>query len=67
MSLEMYKILSSDSETELEAEVNEYLTRGWVPAGGVVARYVEWENDRKGYTESATTYYQAVWIDSARQ
>jgi hypothetical protein len=59
-----YQILTATTAKELAALVNEQIARGWAPCGGVSAStyYAQWENERKGYTESEerTEYAQAM-------
>ena len=62
-----YKILTSDTSSLLEQEVNNFLQDGWKLQGGIsVSQSFEtYENSRKGYTESDTdyTFVQAIIKD----
>lgn len=53
-----YKAVEGDTLDELNEEVNKLLLDDWEPFGGIAVTvlHTEWENSRKGYTESATTY-----------
>jgi hypothetical protein len=55
-----YRLLSADSDEELEAAVNGFIEDGYEPMGGVQVVYRSWTNERKGYDESSTWFYQAV-------
>lgn len=57
-----YVVILSDQLTELQETVMYRLRLGYEPCGGVTVICYEYENHRKGYTESATMYYQAVWL-----
>lgn len=56
-----YQVVLDDDCPSLETAVNELIAEGWEPLGGVTMQVVhrEWENERKGYTESRTDYYYA--------
>ncbi|HEY7767360.1 hypothetical protein [Longimicrobium sp.] len=55
-----YYVAQNDDLRTLEEEVSSLMDQGWVPTGGVAVVHRTWENDRKGWTESATTFYQAM-------
>lgn len=54
MKIEEYTILEADSLSALSEDVNKLIISGWVPQGGIsyTETREEWENERKGYTES---------------
>lgn len=54
----MYEILGADDIKILESEVRKAIADGWEPVGGVsvASHFEQWENERKGYTESETRY-----------
>ena len=54
----LYEILGAEDIKALEAVVRTAIADGWEPLGGVSvsSHYASWENGRKGYTESETTY-----------
>lgn len=56
-----YKFISEESGMKLEEVVNELMTSGWMPCGGVSVSVLHrtWENERKGYEESATEWVYA--------
>jgi hypothetical protein len=56
-----YILLEADSGFELQEKVNSCLPDGYFPQGGPLVLYTQWENERKGYTESSTIFYQAVF------
>ena len=58
---EPYLVLEAESLRELEDRVCGAVDEGYRPIGGVTILRVEWENERKHYTESSTGYYQAVF------
>jgi len=60
-----YEIATGESSDELVATVNEMIGEGWRPQGGVSATRYEWENDRKGYSESSWVWAQAMVRDDA--
>jgi len=62
-----YVILDAETPDELEKAVGNMLDAGFEPMGGVAVCHYQWENERKGYTESDTTYYQAVYKATACQ
>lgn len=51
--------MSKENGMELEKTVNALIKEGWIPLGGVSVSvlYRTWEDERKGYQESA-----AEWI-----
>ena len=58
--LKDYGIVVGSSAKNLSDQVNALMSKGYVPLGGVSVVYSTWENDRKGYQESETTYYQSM-------
>ncbi len=58
-----YKVIEAHSTEDLEEKVNGSMEAGFTPLGGVQVVYATWENDRKGYSESETTFYQAMVFD----
>lgn len=58
--LKDYLVVMASSATNLSDQVNALMSKGYVPLGGVSVVYATWENDRKGYQESETTYHQAM-------
>lgn len=59
-----YDVVESDSLVELIKTVQEKVDNGWKPQGGISATYIEWENERKGYTESYWMYFQAIFKEN---
>lgn len=57
-----YCVEVEDSLAELVEKVNSMIAIGYMPVGGIQVRTVEVE-DRKGYSEYSTTFYQALFID----
>jgi hypothetical protein len=55
-----YEVLVGTGD-EIDRLVSEAITQGWTPCGGVAVVWRQWENARKGYMESETMFYQAVW------
>ena len=55
-----YLVVSAGSVGELEDYVKEWIEKGYRPTGGVQILYRTWENERKGYQESDTEFYQAL-------
>ncbi len=55
-----YRVLEARSIEELEMMVNDAMALKFRPVGGIAVEIHEWENERKGGTESATWYYQAM-------
>ncbi len=59
-----YTVLTDCDQDGLSAQVDEHLGQGWELVGGVSVTgwREEWENERKGYSESETItiYAQAV-------
>jgi len=59
-----YKILQAEYAEKLSIKVNEAISNGWKPQGGVI--YFQdtetWTNERKGYQESNTdsSFFQAM-------
>ena len=53
-----YVILGAEDAKVLDELVNKAIADGWEPQGGVACSGVfqTWENSRKGYTESETSY-----------
>lgn len=58
----LYQIVYACSAEELEEMVNEQMKMGWAPLGGLQAMRYEWENDRKGYSESEWKFFQAMTL-----
>lgn len=59
----LYCVLERDSLQDLSEDVSDFLHKGWRCQGGVAAIHFQWENERKGYTESETSFYQALVRD----
>lgn len=55
-----YTILRADCASELAEAVNRKIKKGYTPIGGVSVIRYEWENERKGYTESELALFQAM-------
>lgn len=55
-----YILVEENSPDRLTERVTEYLKRGFKPLGGVAVAVVQYENERKGYNETAWTYAQAM-------
>lgn len=57
--LSSYRIATAWSPSDLEAEVSKLLAEGYFPQGGVAVAgvYQQWEDERKGYTESETLWH----------
>lgn len=64
MYLSDYKIIEGQSANDLAESVNAYMKDGYTPIGGVQVVTVCIMNERKGYEECDTTFYQAVAIKS---
>lgn len=56
----MYDVLEYENIEDLIEAVNEKMKDGWKPTGGIQVLHYEWTNERKGYTESSTNYFQAI-------
>lgn len=55
-----YRIIVDDNATNLTDSVNDLLAQGWVLQGGVSLVRYEYENARKGYTETEWVWAQAM-------
>jgi len=62
-----YRILSADNMAELEEDVNAHLADGWRCCGGVSLAAATYEVERKGYSETAYTFLQAVTLATAEE
>lgn len=62
--IKYYKVVEADSAEELQQRINNCIKAGFEPIGGisVCVHHTSWENERKGYeeTETSYTYCQAV-------
>lgn len=58
-----YTVVSADDLVVLVADVLKLMDRGYRCQGGICALHFDWENERKGYTESETMFYQAMVLD----
>lgn len=59
-----YEIASNGSQGGLVEDINDLIKDGWQPIGGISILHHQWENERKGYTEEETTFYQAILKNS---
>ena len=55
-----YKIITEDSSSILEEEINLHLKNGWTLWGGPQAVTYQWENPRKGNMEQWFLWWQAL-------
>ena len=62
MYLSNYKVIEGQSANDLATTVNAHMKDGYTPIGGVHVVTVCGMNERKGYEECDTTFYQAVAI-----
>jgi hypothetical protein len=60
-----YTVVVADSIEDLEGYVEGHAKDGWKPLGGIAIRAVTETNERKGYDETYTTYYQAMVKEAA--
>jgi hypothetical protein len=63
----MYQVFVRGTAEELEKAVNAAIAEGMKPQGGVSVAVLhhQWENERKGYTESSTDYsYVQAMVDA---
>lgn len=67
--MKAYMIAKHNYADDLAADVEALMRDGWEPLGGVAvtSHYEQWENARKGYTESETfvLYAQAMVRDES--
>ena len=54
-----YIVVSGSYIAELEDFAKEWMSRGYEPVGGLSILHRTWENERKGYSESDTNFFQA--------
>lgn len=59
-----YDIIESCDMDDLIGDVNDLVEKGWKPVGGVVIHHLEWMNERKGYKDNITWFYQTMLLDS---
>ena len=62
-----YDVLEACDLDELIEEVNEQMKAGWMPLGGFVIQHYKWTNERKGYKEAITWFYQTMLLDTERE
>jgi len=55
-----YDLLWADSICGLVARVNDAIHEGWKPHGTISISRYETTNERKGYTEITTEFYQPM-------
>lgn len=55
-----YTVQWAETLEELAKQVGYAMQSGYVPQGGIFVLRSEYENERKGYSESETIYYQAM-------
>ena len=55
-----YRVVEANSVEGLVAAVNAAMDEGFGPTGGVVLNHLTWTDERKGYEESETWFYQAM-------
>jgi hypothetical protein len=56
-----YDVIAEDNLGSLIESVNKATADRWKLQGGIFILHRQWENERKGYTQSETIYYQAVF------
>ncbi len=59
-----YTVFEACDLDELIEEVNEQMKAGWMPFGGLVIQHYEWTNERKGYKDNITWFYQTMLLDT---